>query len=48
MHPNEAFLKNLYRTVDPTALMLEAIELGPKYVEALQEQFERLGLSVPA
>lgn len=45
MHPNEAFLKN---TPDLTGFMLEALERGPKYVEALQEQLVRLGLSVPA
>lgn len=45
MHPNEAFLKQI---PDLTPIMLEAIERGPKYAAALQEQLERLGISVPA
>jgi hypothetical protein len=40
MHTNEAFLKR----TDTAALMLEAVELGPKYVEALKEQIARLGV----
>lgn len=45
MHTNEAFLKRgAAAGADVEALMLEAIELGPKYVEALKEQLARLGV----
>lgn len=43
MHNNETFLKKL-NAIDIEMLLLEAGELGPRYVEAIKDQLNRLGI----
>ena len=43
MHSNEEFLKRL-QSHDIEMLLLEAEELGPRYVNAIKEQLIRLDI----
>lgn len=45
MHTNETFLKQLSAN-EVMELQLQAEAAGPLHVEALKEQFERLGIRV--